>query len=199
MQPSNSMEYLVAVITALKNNAQHPVIIALDGRSGVGKSTLAKKVAEEVGGVVVTADNFWAGGENELWDNRSPEERVQLGIDWKRLAKEVLIPLRNGEAVSYRPFDFQTNKGLSDTPITIAPHRVIVLDGAYSARPELTKLVDLSVLVQSSDDTVRRTNLVNREGATYMDDWHRRWDPAEDYYFSHIRPESSFDLVVVCY
>jgi len=30
-----------------------------------------------------------------------------------------------------------------------------------------------------------------------MKDWHGRWDVAEDYYFTDIRPRESFDLIIV--
>ena len=73
---------------------------------------------------------------------------------------------------------------------------MIVLDGVYSARPELADLIDLAILVEAADDTVRRQRLLAREGAPFMDAWHRRWDVAEDYYFTHVRPRSSFDLVI---
>lgn len=30
-----------------------------------------------------------------------------------------------------------------------------------------------------------------------MQRWHQLWDAAEDYYFTHIRPRSSFDLLLL--
>ena len=72
---------------------------------------------------------------------------------------------------------------------------MILLDGVYSARPELSDLIDLAVLVEA-DDEVRRKRLVIREGQGFMDRWHKLWDSAEDYYFTYICPRSSFALVV---
>jgi hypothetical protein len=34
------------------------------------------------------------------------------------------------------------------------------------------------------------------EDKAFVDAWHARWDAAEDYYFTYVRPASSFDLVV---
>ena len=75
------------------------------------------------------------------------------------------------------------------------PARVIVLEGAYSTRPELGDLIDLSVLVDSPP-SVRHARLAAREDATFLKAWHARWDAVEAYYFTHVRPPSSFGLVV---
>jgi hypothetical protein len=75
------------------------------------------------------------------------------------------------------------------------PAPVTLLDGAYSARPELADLIALSVLVDVPVD-VRHARLASREDKEFLDPWHARWDDAEAYYFSHVRPRSAFDLVV---
>ena len=72
---------------------------------------------------------------------------------------------------------------------------VIVLDGAYTARPELEDLVDLAVLVEASEHA-RHARLAAREAASFLTAWHQRWDAAESFYFTHVRPASSFDLIV---
>jgi len=75
------------------------------------------------------------------------------------------------------------------------PAPVIVLEGAYSARPELADLIDLTVLVDAPLQ-LRLARLAAREAPSFLEAWHRRWDDAEAHYFTHVRPPSSFDLVV---
>jgi hypothetical protein len=72
---------------------------------------------------------------------------------------------------------------------------VILLDGAYSTRPELADLIDVSVLLELPDP-VRRTRLLTREGTAFMTRWHATWDHAEDHYVTHIRPPRTFDIVI---
>lgn len=175
--------------------AKTPLLIALDGRSGVGKSTIAKTLAEKVGGVVIDGDDFYAGGTKKEWDARTPEEEANLCIDWKRLRKDALEPLLAKQSASWHPFDWEAGKGLSESVVTRSPAPVIVLEGAYSARPELADLIDLTVLVEADEDK-RKERLIGREGDSYMKDWHQRWDEAEEYYFTKIRPRSSFDFVI---
>ena len=75
------------------------------------------------------------------------------------------------------------------------PADIILLEGAYSARPELADLITLSVLVDVPV-SVRHERLSKRENNDFLASWHARWDAAEAYYFTQVRPKSSFDLVV---
>jgi len=61
------------------------------------------------------------------------------------------------------------------------------------ARPELRHLVDVAVLVTEDAET-RATR--QRDRADASDDWLRRWDDAERWYFENVRPPSSFDVIV---
>ena len=84
---------------------------------------------------------------------------------------------------------------MSSETVRLEPGPVIIIDGAYSCRPELTDLLDLSILVDAPQDA-RRKRLADREAEKFLEEWHQRWDAAEAYYFSEIRPRSSFDLIV---
>jgi uridine kinase len=193
-------EQVVAAIRARLIDPAVPFVVALDGGSGVGKSTLAVAVAAELGGGVVHTDDFFASHRTGAeWDASTAAEKADLAIDWQRLRTEALEPLRAGLEASWHPFDFatydmETGSGLATELVTRQPTRVIVLDGIYSSRPELGNLVDLRVLVEAPA-LVRRQRHDERE-ATDEAMWHRRWDEAEDYYFSHVRPPESYDLVV---
>jgi len=72
---------------------------------------------------------------------------------------------------------------------------VIVLEGAYSCHPNIADLIDLSVLVDSPVN-VCHERLAAREDREFLHSWHNRWDAAEDYYFTKVRPKCFFDLVV---
>jgi para-aminobenzoate synthetase len=172
-----------------------PVVVALDGRSGIGKSTVAEWMAGQLEGIRVDQDDFYAGGELHDWQRLTPRDKADRVIDWRRVRDEVLLPLRQGRAASWHPFDWDTMTGLSPETISAPPSRVVILDGAYSARPELAGLIDLSILV-TLDDAVRRERLRQREGEDLVSGWHAVWDEAEDWYFGTIRPPEAFDLVI---
>jgi uridine kinase len=175
-------------------NGFRPLLVALDGRSGVGKSTIAEAIAQEIGAVVVHGDDFFSGGPDTEWDARSAEAKVADCIDWKRLRKEALEPLLAGKTASWHPFNFISGIGLSEEVIQHAPAPIIILDGAYSFRPELADIVDFSVLIEMADDQLRRERLLTREGHDFMESWHKCWDIAEDHYFTQVVPRCVFDL-----
>ena len=179
-----------------------PLVIALDGRSGVGKSTIASQLAVVLPATIIPTDDFFAAELTSAdWDARSPSERARDAIDWQRLRRLVIEPLRAGEPAIWYPFDFAAGEradgsyAMSPEPVRREPASVIILDGAYSSRPELANLVDCAILVEAPAET-RRERLALREADAFLEAWHTRWDAAEEYYFTEVRPRESFDVVV---
>lgn len=179
-----------------------PFLVALDGGSCSGKSTLGDLVAAELSAVTVPGDDFFAAAITDAeWDAFSPGERAAAAIDWRRLREEALEPLLAGKIASWHPFDFAAGTRPDGTypmateVVMREPSSVIVLEGAYSCRPELADLIDLAVLVDVPLPE-RRRRIAAREEKWFRDAWHARWDAAEDHYFRQVRPPSSFDLVV---
>lgn len=86
-------------------------------------------------------------------------------------------------------------EGLATEPIIAQPNNTVILDGAYSSRPELLDLIDLSILV-TLPDVERRARLMRREGEEYTSEWHAIWDEAEEYYFGMVRPPHVFNVVI---
>ncbi|HEY2850257.1 MAG TPA: AAA family ATPase [Gemmatimonadaceae bacterium] len=189
-------------IHQLRSERGDPVVVALDGPSGCGKSTLAARLAAALDAVVVPGDDFFAGEITAAeWDGRSPAERARDAIDWRRLRLNALEPLRAGRPAEWYPFNFAAGERPDGTyamdlqSVRCQPAPVIILDGAYSARPELADLVDLSVLIDVPA-TVRQQRLAARENPGFLAAWHARWDAAEAFYFTHVRPAATFDLIV---
>ncbi len=193
---------IVAAIRRLTDGRDMPVVVALDGGSASGKSTLAAMIANELGAALVQSDDFFAAAiTNTEWDARTPAEKARDAIDWRRVRADALEPLCAGKPARWHAFDFDAGVrpdgtyAMSTDFVEREPSDVIVLDGAYSTRPELADLIDLSVLVDVPV-AVRHARLAAREEKSWLAAWHARWDDAEAYYFSHVRPASSFDLVV---
>jgi uridine kinase len=199
--PLVAVDTVMAAIRARSPRAR-ALVVAIDGRSGSGKSTLSEAVAQAIDAAVVPCDDFYAASvSNAEWDRRTPEQRAADGIDWRRLKHEAIEPLRTGRPARWYAFDFLAGPAsdgtypLRLTPTERAPKPVVLLDGAYSARPELGDVLDLAVLVEASAHT-RQARLEAREARDFLQQWHARWDPAEEFYFTHVRPASSFDLVI---
>ncbi len=168
-----------------------PLIIAIDGRSGTGKSTLAARLAGALDATVIDGDDFFAGGVEVRTD--APADRARDCIDWRR-QRPVLEALRAGEVARYHAFDWDAFDGSLEAEATEhAPRPIILFEGVYTARPELSDLLDLRVLVEVPDD-VRLARLRSREGA--IGPWERQWHEAELWYFAHAAPPPGFDVIV---
>ena len=111
-------------------SALRPFIIAVDGHSGVGKSTFARRLARDLDGAVIEGDDFYAGGLDVGLD--PPESRAARCIDW-RSQRDVLETLRHGREARWFPFDWNRFDGsLSNSATIMAPSRFIVFEGVYS-------------------------------------------------------------------
>ncbi|WP_224389265.1 uridine kinase [Pseudonocardia sp. ICBG1293] len=187
---------------------QGPLVVGVDGRSGAGKSTLTAQVAaylarhpDGVGRVtVVEGDDFYAGGSAGTWDARTAPERVDLVIDWHR-QRDVLERLRADGVARWRGFDWDSEHWdaevapLTASATTAVAAPLILLEGAYSCRPELHPLLDLRVLLTAPGE-VRLRRLVQRDGDDHDAGWTARWSAAEDHYFGSVMPPERFDLVL---
>ncbi|MXZ42947.1 MAG: hypothetical protein F4Z18_14595 [Caldilineaceae bacterium SB0666_bin_21] len=193
---------ITELVTRSAASGQVPLVVAFDGRSGAGKSMLASRVAEAVRAAVVLLDDFFAASiPNAEWDRMTAEECGARVFDWARVRAQAVGPLRAGKTACWHPFDFETGPrangtyGMKTTAVEVEPASVIIIDGAYSSGPQLADLVDLTVLIETSE-TERWTRLTRREEAEFLAQWHARWTAVEDFYFSNVRPRSSFDLIV---
>ncbi|HKB81041.1 MAG TPA: hypothetical protein VKH35_15140, partial [Thermoanaerobaculia bacterium] len=173
-----------------------------DGRSGAGKSTVAAALADLLQATVIPTDDFYAAEiPDDGWEARAAAARARDAIDWRRMRRSALDPLLAGQPAVWHPFDFAAGPRRDGTyrmsPQTVRrePAPVVILDGAYSARPELDDVIDVSVLIDIPTD-MRLARLAAREEPEFLAAWHERWDAAEDYYFAQVRPRSAFDLVV---
>jgi uridine kinase len=188
---ANDTAALVVAIRERGRELARPCVVALDGRSGAGKSSLAAKIAGALGACVLDSDDFFAGGVAVRSD--APQDRVRDCIDWKK-QRPVLEALRAARGVSYVAFDWDAFDGrLKAEPTFIEPRAVVLFDGVYTARPELSDLVDLRLLLQVSEAT-RAARLLAREGS--IGAWERQWHEAEEWYFTHVVPPHAFDAIV---
>lgn len=185
--PSGAAEF----IRVRSRGAARPFLVALDGRSGAGKSTLARALSDTLNGAVIEGDDFYAGGTGLRSD--SAVSRAAACIDWSR-QRQVLEDLAAGRPAQWRAFDWEAFDGrLRDAPTILEPTPVVILEGVYSARPELADLLDLR-LVLAVPEELRLRRLADREGT--IGPWERQWHEAEAYYFETVIPLTRFDAVI---
>jgi uridine kinase len=162
-------------------------VLAIDGHGGSGKTTIAAAVARVTGAALVHTDDFFT----EAAPAPGVEWPMTSYYDWRRLRAQALEPLRARRRASFCRVNWDTGSGPAGL-VTVDPADVIVLEGVFSASPELADQVDRAVFV----DTPEPERLRRVHARISPEEWDEEWLRAERAYFRLIRPPSSFDLVV---
>jgi uridine kinase len=194
LRASVAVSSIVNLAAERRKAVDRPVVIAIDGPSCSGKSILAAAIALRSGGSILEGDDFYrdtlpnlTGAQREAMSDATVVDAV---IDWARLRDQALLPLRAGESATFQPYDWDADDGRLAPPKTIPAADVIIVDGVYTARPELADLIDLAVYLGVDPQT-----RANRYTARNEDpDWQRLWERGEVHYFSAVRPPASFDI-----
>lgn len=180
---------LVRRIQALM--AEHlPVVIAIDGPCGSGKTTLAGRLMEYFpGSVTVHADDFFLQPHQ-----RSPRRLQEPGgnMDRERLKQEVLDRLRDGRPFQYHAYDCQENKL---NPVLFEPGPLVIVEGSYCLHPDLTGAYDQKVFLTIDPETQLK-RLKDRVPEALLPRFQGEWIPMENRYFEHFQVKENSDLVL---
>ena len=165
------------------------VLVAIEGRCASGKSTLADRLSIHYACPVIHMDEFFLRPEQ-----RTPERYATPGenIDHERFLEEVLLPIRRGQAVSYRPYDCQTQQLADASALPVSP--IYIVEGSYSCHPALRHHYDLRLfLTVEPEEQMRR--ITERNGPVYAEVFRDRWIPLEEAYFAACNVETCCDNV----
>lgn len=169
-------------------DARGRLLLAIDGRCGGGKSTLAAALARELGGNVFHTDDFYLPFARRAADWTG----VPAGnMDLERLRRELLLPLRAGETVLYRAYDCPRDRFRETLTVPFRP--LSIVEGSYSQHPLLRELYDLRLFVTVAPER-QLERLRRREGA-HAAAFEALWIPMEERYFAACGIEEAADRV----
>ncbi len=177
------------VFSALEKLTGGPAVVAIDGRCGSGKTALAELIGSLFPCQTVHTDDFYLPFDRRRNDWR---EGIAGNMDLSRLREEVLLPLRAGRAVRYRPYSCQS--GQFGAPVELEPGRLTVVEGSYSHHPTLAGAYDLKIFL-TCPAQVQAARLQAREGEDFPA-FQRLWMPLEERYFAACAVQSRSDLVL---
>ena len=169
-----------------------PLLIAVDGLGGAGKSTLTAQLSVALPGMsIVEVDDFYRPMPAEERARLGPRQGYERYFDWMRLADEAIEPLRRRRRARFRRYDWEMNS-LGEWR-EVAPGGVVIVEGVYSTRPELRPLFGVTVYV----DAPREQRVARTIARGYDNlDWLEHWMAAEDWYVRHHCPADRANLVI---
>lgn len=158
-------------------------VVAIDGRSGAGKTTLAHGVAAALSAYgtveVVHMDQLYPG-----WDGLAESSEL--------LATRVLEPISRASSAAYDRWDWQ--EGGWDGTVRVEPADFLVVEGCGASVGPARPFAAVTVFMEADRD-VRRDRGLARDGETYRPHW-QRWAAQEEAVFASDDTKSRSDLVI---
>lgn len=164
---------------------QSPLLVAIAGGTGSGKTTLAEKLVVELSPHVAVLEHDWyyldrSGLTAAERENVNYDEPAALD---NALLAEHLARLKSGNAVECPQYDFATHTRLPSVR-RIEPAPIIAVEGILLlAIPELMRAFDLRIYVDTDDD-VRLMRRIRRDFVQRG----RDLDSIEHQYYASVRP-----------
>jgi uridine kinase len=154
-------------------------VVAVDGRSGAGKTRLAGLLAGELGAAVVSLEDLYGG-----WDG------LERGVDL--LVSQVLEPLAAGRAARVPRYDWAAAQWAE--PAVLEPPAVLIVEGAGTGARRATAYASLLVWLDAPE-AVRKRRALDRDGETFAPYWDT-WAAQEDAMLARERTPERADLVI---
>lgn len=127
------------------------VAVAVDGFDGAGKTMLADQLAEMLVAdrlvLRVSIDGFHRPREQRRARGRGPESFYEDSYDYEAFRRAVIEPFRGGAPVTPAVNDVDADRPIHPDPIVVGTDTVLLVDGIFLQRPQLTDVWDATVWV----------------------------------------------------
>ncbi|MBN2695549.1 uridine kinase [bacterium] len=180
-----------------------PLVVAIAGGSGSGKSTVATKVLERLVGfqtAVLDQDSYY-----KHYDNLSFEQRKNINFDHPDafdtdLMLQHLLQLVDGKEIVKPVYDFTIYNRTPET-IKISPAPVILIEGILIFENEnLRKHMDVKVFVDADDDIrfIRRlTRDVKERGREIENIIHQYTQQVRPMHLTFVEPSKRYADIII--
>ncbi|GAB3035538.1 AAA family ATPase [Parafrigoribacterium mesophilum] len=157
-----------------------PTVTLIDGRSGSGKTELARHLAESTPGItLIRLDDIYPG-----WDGLDAASR--------HIHDHVLEPLTAGRSARWQRWDWS-----ADAPSEwhdVDPTRPLIIEGCGALSRANRALADVGIWVEL-DAATRKQRALARDGDAYAPYWDR-WAAQEAAFIAREHPQTLADRVV---
>ena len=173
LKRKNLQKIVEKIFKVLEKN--HTCVLAIDGNSASGKSTLANELSQFFDTRIIHLDDFYLPrGVKDL--NTS----FDGNIDLKRFKEEIIDKMFD-DSLTYRAFSCKEQKIVSS--FNLSKKELTIVEGSYSLNPYFGKYYDLSIFIKISEETQLK-RLKERNKDNYLD-FINKWVVLENRYNSH--------------
>jgi uridine kinase len=154
-------------------------VVAIDGRSGAGKTSLASALRDRLHAPVVSLEDLYGG-----WDG------LEHGIDL--LVSEVLEPLAAGEAARVPKYDWVAGKWAA--PSAIEPPDILIVEGVGAGARRASERVSVLVWLELPA-SARKKRALDRDGEAFAPYWDQ-WAAQEDLMLARDHTPDRADIII---
>ena len=173
-------EAIAGLLATADARCGHTTVVAIDGRAGAGKSTLAGRTAALTGATVIHTD--------DLFDNWGGFEDA---ID--RLSQEILPKLAKGEAAPVHTWDWVSQEWRP--PTQLEPVDLLIVEGCGAASTRLSDYIALAIWVEVDTPTRQARAALRPDWSEMRSHWDE-WAAQEDRHAEASRLPGRADLIV---
>jgi uridine kinase len=173
------MTRITASVRRTEPRAGRTRVVAIDGRSGAGKTSLAAELSGRLNAPVVSLEDLYGG-----WDG------LERGIDL--LVSTVLEPLAAGQAPRVPRYDWVAGEWAA--PRVIETPDILIVEGVGAGARRAASFESLVVWLEVPAP-VRKRRALGRDGETFAPYWDR-WAAQEDLMLARDRTQDRADITI---
>jgi len=162
--PDNELAPILAAISKISLLKSTPILLAIDGPAGSGKTSLANQLSNELNSATtIHMDDLYNGWEDALTATLT-----------RHLEEWILDPLIQEASVKYQKFDWTS--GEYGPPVEIRDIELLILEGVGAAQARIRNQADLTIWIEVGAQ-IGLARVLDRDGTQilpYMLKWQER-------------------------
>ena len=180
-----------------------PLLIAIGGGSGSGKTTVAKQIAGLLGSKEVTLihlDNYYKDNskvpKKDIWKINFDHPEA---LDWDLFKKDLEL-LSKGKPIKCPVYSFIESSRLKETTY-ITPKKAIIIEGVFAlCNKDINKMYNLRIFIDTDDDVrlarrlLRDVNERNVPEETTINYWMNVVKPMHELF---IEPSKKYSHIIL--
>ena len=174
----------------LKENKKEIIVIAIDGMTGSGKTTLAEELSQVYKAPIFHADDYFLPPELRT------EQRLNEpggNIHYEKMKKEIIDILVEGKinsTIKYKPFICKNQSYGEEKSFKL--NKVNIVEGSYCLNPYFGKYYDISVFLKINEKS--QIERLTKRCPQMINNFINKWIPLEKKYHDAFKLYDNCDI-----